>query len=59
VYAGLKEVLDALNDPAPELQTLMTRLTQRTTLAQLSDNDIALLRQHGVADQIELQRRSV
>ncbi|GAA4472872.1 hypothetical protein [Phytohabitans houttuyneae] len=58
VYAGLKEDLDALKDPAPELQTLLTRLGQRTTLAHLSDDDIALLRRYEVADQIEVQRRS-
>jgi hypothetical protein len=58
VHAGLKEDLDALKDPAPELLTLLTRLGQRTTLAQLSDADIALLRRYDVADQIEVQRRS-
>ncbi|MEU7757639.1 hypothetical protein [Micromonospora aurantiaca (nom. illeg.)] len=58
VHAGLKEDLDALKDPAPELQTLLTRLAQRTTLAHLSDDDVALLRRYEVADQIEVQRRS-
>jgi hypothetical protein len=58
VHAGLKEDLDALKDPAPELQTLLTRLAQRTTLANLSDADIALLRQYDVADQIDVQRRN-
>ncbi|SCE73875.1 hypothetical protein [Micromonospora chokoriensis] len=58
VHAGLKEDLDALKDPAPELQTLLNRLGQRTTLAHLSDDDIALLRRYEVADQIEVQRRS-
>jgi hypothetical protein len=59
VHSGLKEDLEALPEPLPELQGLLQRLGQRTTLDQLTDADIALLRQHDVADQIEVQRRAV
>ncbi|BEL10794.1 hypothetical protein Q0Z83_089850 [Actinoplanes sichuanensis] len=59
VYASLKETLDALPEPLPELQALLKRLAERTTLDRLSDADVALLRQHDVADQIEVQRRAV
>ncbi|SCF20999.1 hypothetical protein GA0070558_15120 [Micromonospora haikouensis] len=59
LQAGLKEELAALPEPLPELQDLLRRLGQRTTLDRLTDADIALLRRHGVADQIEVQRRAV
>lgn len=59
VHAGLKEELEALPEPLPELQDLLQRLGRRTTLDQLTDAEIALLRQHDVADQIEVQRRVV
>lgn len=59
--AILDEILSQLADPPQEVLALLERLGQRPplTLSELSDEDIALLRQADVADQIEVRRRSV
>ncbi|MFI7578002.1 hypothetical protein [Micromonospora sp. NPDC049497] len=58
-HAGLKEALDNLREPDPELEQLLSRLSRRVTLDQVSNADIALLREYGLADQIELHRRGL
>ncbi len=60
-YDLLAEALDSVDDPAPEVLALFQRLDQKpaTTLQDLSDDEIALLRTAGVAGQIELHRRHV
>ncbi|GAA3284012.1 hypothetical protein Dvina_01740 [Dactylosporangium vinaceum] len=58
-HAGLRTALEDLREPDPELERLLSRLSQRVTLDVLSDADIALLREYGLADQIELHRRGL
>lgn len=60
-YGLLKETLDELPDPAPEISVLLQKLEQRPrpTLADLTDDDIHLFRQAGIANQIELRRREI
>ncbi|MEU2661923.1 hypothetical protein [Micromonospora sp. NPDC007220] len=58
-HAGLKEALDNLREPDPELEQLLFRLSRRIMLDQVSDADIALLREYGLADQVELHRRGL
>jgi hypothetical protein len=55
----LHELLDPLPDPPGVLIKILERLGQRRglTLAELTDQEIAALRQAGVADQIEVRRR--
>lgn len=58
-HSALKEALGSLREPDPELERLLSRLGQRVMLDQVSDADIALLREYGLADQIELHRRGL
>lgn len=55
----LHDVLDPLPDPPGAVLELLDRLGQRQglTLAELTDEEIAVLRQAGVADQIQVRRR--
>jgi hypothetical protein len=57
--AQLAEVLAKVSDPPQEVLALLRRLGERPplTLAELADDDIRLLRQAGVAVQIEVRRR--
>lgn len=57
--AQLAESLGGVSDPPQEVLPLLQRLGERPplTLAEVTDDDIRLLRQAGVASQIELQRR--
>jgi hypothetical protein len=60
--AGLLwETLSQIPDPPQEILTLLQRLGERppVTLEQLTDDDISLLRQAGIADQIEVRRRGM
>jgi hypothetical protein len=57
-YDLLREQLDGLPDLSAELDDLLTRLSQgRLTIADLSDEDLQLLRASEVGAQIELRRR--
>lgn len=58
-YTHLKEVLDEADDPPDALLTLLDRLDKRPvlTLRQVTDEEIALLRQCGMDDQIGLLRK--
>lgn len=58
-HGELKEALDRLREPDPGLERLLSRLSQRMTLDQVSDAEISLLREYGLADQIELHRRGL
>lgn len=55
----LADALDTVPDPEPAVLAILHRLDQKpvTTLQDLSDDEIALLRTAGVAGQIELHRR--
>jgi hypothetical protein len=55
----LHEVLDPLPDPPGAVLEILERLSQHRglTLAELADEEIAVLREAGVADQIEVRRR--
>lgn len=55
----LHDVLDSLPDPPGAVLEILERLGQRRgmTLAELTDEEIAVLREAGVADQIEVRRR--
>jgi hypothetical protein len=55
----LHEILDPLPDPPGAVLGILDRLGQRPvlTLADLADGQIAVLREAGVADQIEVRRR--
>lgn len=57
----LRETLSQVSDPPQEILTLLQRLGERqpVTLEQLTDYDISLLRQAGIADQIEVRRRGM
>ena len=56
---SLAEALSRVGDPPQEVLGLLKRLGERPplTLADVADNEIRLLREAGVASQIELQRR--
>lgn len=56
---ALSELLQQADDPPDELSTLLDRLSQRppVTLHEVTDEQIALLRQHGMDDQIGLLRK--
>jgi hypothetical protein len=55
----LAEALDEVGDPPQEVLALLQRIGERPplTLADLADDEIRLLRQAGVAGQIEVRRR--
>lgn len=55
----LHEVLDPLPDPPGAVLEILERLSRRRglTLAEVTDEEIAVLREAGVADQIEVRRR--
>lgn len=57
----LRETLSQVPDPPQEILALLQRLGERppVTLEQLTDDDISLLRQAGIADQIEVRRRGM
>jgi hypothetical protein len=57
--AQLAEALAKVSDPPQEVLALLKRLSERPplSLAELADEDIRLLRQAGVASQIEVRRR--
>ena len=58
----LSETLRQLPDPPPEILSLLGRLRERLrplTLDEVTDEEIALLRQVGVANQIELRWRGM
>jgi hypothetical protein len=57
----LHEVLDTVPPPSGEVIEILDRLSQRRglTLADLTDEEIAALREAGVSDQIEVRRRGV
>jgi hypothetical protein len=57
--AQLAEALGRVSDPPQEVLALLQRLGERPppTLAELADDDIRLLRQAGVATQIEIRRK--
>jgi hypothetical protein len=57
--AQLAEALAKVGDPPQEVIALLRRLGERPplTLAELADDDIRLLRQAGLASQIEVRRR--
>jgi hypothetical protein len=56
---NLREDLDGLADPPGEVLGILARIDQRPalTLADLTDEQIAALREGGVADQLEVRRR--
>lgn len=60
-YGLLEESLAEVEDLPNDLVDLIQRLDRRPpiTLADLSDEQVVLLRAHGVADQIELRRRGL
>ncbi|MGH3400991.1 MAG: hypothetical protein ACRDRJ_00465 [Streptosporangiaceae bacterium] len=57
----LRDTLSEVAPPPPEILALLQRLGERPpmTLDQLTDYDIGLLRQAGIADQIEVRRRGM
>ena len=57
----LRETLDEVSGTPPEILALLQRLDTRPpmTLDQLTDDDVSLLRQAGIADQIEVRRRGM
>jgi hypothetical protein len=57
----LRDTLSEVAPPPPEILTLLQHLGERPpmTLDQLTDDDIGLLRQAGIADQIEVRRRGM
>jgi hypothetical protein len=57
--AQLAEALAKVSDPPQEVLAVLKRLGERPplTLAELADDDIRLLRQAGVAAQIDVRRR--
>ncbi len=59
--AILSETLNQLPDPPQEVLTLLERLGKRPflTLDELTDEQIALLRQADVANQVEVRRRGM
>lgn len=60
-FGLLKEVLDEVNDPPADVLALLDRLGRRPspTLNDLTDEQIALLRETGIANQIEVRRRGM
>lgn len=57
--AALSEALAQVDDPSTELVALIGRLTGRAIpLADITDDEIALLRRSGVDGQIQLSRRA-
>jgi len=58
-HAGLRESLSDLREPEPELEALLSRLGRKVSLDRVSDAEIAMLREYGLADQIELHRRGL
>ncbi|MBO3752588.1 hypothetical protein J5X84_41605 [Streptosporangiaceae bacterium NEAU-GS5] len=58
-YDNLRELLDDLPDLPSELLDLLDRLSQKTplTIADLSEEDLRILRTSEVGSQIELRRR--
>jgi hypothetical protein len=58
-FGLLKDMLDEVASLSEELLSLLQRLGERPslTLAALTDDQIALLRQEGIAGQIEVRRR--
>lgn len=58
-YDNLRELLDNLPDLPSQLVDLLDRLSQRTplTIADLSDEELRILRESDVSSQIELRRR--
>jgi hypothetical protein len=56
---NLHEDLDGLPDPPGDVLGILERISQRPalTLADLTDEQIAALREGGVADQLEVRRR--
>jgi hypothetical protein len=57
----LRDTLSEVSDPPREILALLQRLGERPpmTLDELTDDDIGLLRQAGIADQIEVRRRGM
>lgn len=60
-FGAISEALAELSDPAPELAAVLHKLdtSPPATLGDLSDEDVARLRQAGIAEQIELIRRKM
>ncbi|MFI5897676.1 hypothetical protein ACIA5D_47080 [Actinoplanes sp. NPDC051513] len=58
-YANMRELLDDLPDLPSQLVDLLDRLSQKTplTIADLSEEDLRILRESEVGSQIELRRR--
>lgn len=59
VHTELRRQLDEAAEPEPEILELLERLRVGTTLDNLSDDDIALLRDKQLASAVEVRRRSV
>ncbi len=57
----LQEMLSQVADPPEDILALLQRLGERPplTLDQLTDDQISMLRQAGIADQIEVRRRGM
>lgn len=56
---AVSDALDRVDDPSDELMALIRRLSDRAvTLADITDDDIALLRASGLDDQIQLTRKA-
>jgi hypothetical protein len=59
IYDNLRELIHDLPDPPSQLVELLDRLSQKTplTIADLSEEDLRILRESEVGSQIELRRR--
>lgn len=59
-FEMLRDTLDSLRDPSPEILGLMVRIAgpRQISLGDLTDAEIALLRREGFADQIMLRRKN-
>lgn len=58
LHDGLREKLDSALDPEPELVELLRRLKAGTTLSRLTPDDLRLLYERGLADSVEVRRRT-
>jgi hypothetical protein len=58
LHDGLREKLDSALDPEPELVDLLRRLKAGTTLGKLTPDDLRLLYDRGLADSVEVRRRT-